>query len=200
MCDISRRPFLFWRVQHEQYRRNCTRHGNDHGKCGHTYVREKAASAGPQRHHRPAQGAAAAVLPRLFRGPAADGPSGRELCRAAAGAHRNGDDGPDRPGSAGRRDGSGRPDHRVHHGGAAPHPADAADGHRGHVRRRPRRRQQGGDHLCLPRPVRHLRLSHRSRAVPAPRAHDPADHVGVRPQPHRHRHPPRRSDRSLVLH
>ena len=34
---------------------------------------------------------------------------------------------------------------RVHHGGAAPHPADAADGHRGHLRRRPRRRQQGGD-------------------------------------------------------
>lgn len=40
-----------------------------------------------QRHHLPYQGAAAAVLPRLFRGSAADGPAGGELRRAAAGAH-----------------------------------------------------------------------------------------------------------------
>ncbi len=83
---------------------------------------------------------------------------------------------------------------------AAQHPAGAAHRRAGALRRRPGGGLEGGGHLLVPGPVRHLRVPHRARALPAGRAHHPAHHDRARAQRHGHRHRRGRPDRRVLLH
>ena len=76
----------------------------------------------------------------------------------------------------------------------------AGDRRAGRLRRRPGLQVARRSDLLLPGPGGDHRLSAGPRAVRARHPVHPADDDRVGPQPHRHRHPPRREDRRALLH